>query len=124
MVRILQVNILRSMVNVFTIQRKVCVKGIPNLVEVQNEIKSKCFNIVSVVIDNVDDNGENSKKGRSISKRLPFVFEESVPIQHHFSAISFEIYPVQSRLLVYDANERNRRAQIFSSNPNPFLKSI
>lgn len=59
MVRILQVNILRSMVNVFTIQRKVCVKKIPNLVEVQNEIKIKCFNIVCVVTDNVDDNGEN-----------------------------------------------------------------
>ena len=59
MVRILQVNILRSMVNVFTIQRIVCVKEIPNLVEVQNEIKTKCFNIVSVTIDNVDDNGEN-----------------------------------------------------------------
>ena len=59
MVRILQVNILRSMVNVFTIQRKVCVKEIPNLVEVQNKIKIKYFNIVSVVTDNVDDNGEN-----------------------------------------------------------------
>ena len=47
------------MVNVFTIQRKVCVKEIPNLVEVQNKIKIKCFNIVSVAIDNVDDNGEN-----------------------------------------------------------------
>lgn len=64
MVRVLQVNILRSMVNVFTIQRKVCVKEISNLVEVQNKIKIKCFNIVSVVTDNVvtdnvDDNGEN-----------------------------------------------------------------
>lgn len=59
MVRILQVNILRSMVNVFTIQRKVCVKEISNLVEVQNKIKIKCFNIVSIVTDNVDDNGEN-----------------------------------------------------------------
>ena len=47
------------MVNVFTIQHKVCVKEIPNLVEVQNEIKIECFNIVSVAIDNVDDNGEN-----------------------------------------------------------------
>ena len=47
------------MVNVFTIQHKVCVKEIPNLVEVQNEIKNKCFNIVSVAIDNVDDSGEN-----------------------------------------------------------------
>ena len=57
MVRILQVNILRSMVNVFTIQRKVCVKEIPNLVEVQNEIKIKCFNIVSVVTDNGENKG-------------------------------------------------------------------
>ena len=47
------------MVNVFTTWHKVCVKEIPNLVDVQNEIKIKCFNIVSVVIDNVDDNGEN-----------------------------------------------------------------
>ena len=57
MVRILQVNILRSMVNVFTIQRKVCVKEIPNLVEVQNKIKIKCFNIVSVVTDNGENKG-------------------------------------------------------------------
>lgn len=49
------------MVNVFTTWRKVCVKEIPNLVEVQNEIKIKCFSIVSVAIDNVDDNGENNK---------------------------------------------------------------
>lgn len=47
------------MVNVFTTWHKVCVKEIPNLVEVQNEIKIKCFSIVSVAIDNVDDNGEN-----------------------------------------------------------------
>ena len=45
------------MVNVFTIQRKVCVKEIPNLVEVQNKIKIKCFNIVSVVTDNGENKG-------------------------------------------------------------------
>ena len=47
------------MVNVFTIQHKVCVKEIPNLVEVQNEMKSKGVNIVGLVTDAVDDNGEN-----------------------------------------------------------------
>ena len=34
MVKILQVKILKSMVNVFTTWHKVCVKEIPNLVEV------------------------------------------------------------------------------------------
>ena len=68
MVRILQVNILRSMVNVFTIQHKVCVKEIPNLVEVQNEIKIKCFNIVSVVTDNGENKGVIEKELTKISK--------------------------------------------------------
>lgn len=68
MVRILQVNILRSMVNVFTIQRKVCVKEIPNLVVVQNEIKIKCFNIVSVVTDNGENKGVIEKELTKISK--------------------------------------------------------
>ena len=57
MVRILQVNILKSMVNVFTTWHKVCVKEIPNLVEVQNEMKSKYFNIVGVVTDNGENKG-------------------------------------------------------------------
>ena len=47
------------MVNVFTNYRKVFVKEISNLVEVQSKLKIKCFNIVSIVTDNVDDNGEN-----------------------------------------------------------------
>ena len=68
MVRVLQVNILRSMVNVFTIQRKVCVKEIPNLVVVQNEIKIKCFNIVSVVTDNGENKGVIEKELTKISK--------------------------------------------------------
>ena len=68
MVRILQVNILRSMVNVFTIQRKVCVKEISNLVEVQNKIKIKYFNIVSVVTDNGENKGVIEKELTKISK--------------------------------------------------------
>lgn len=68
MVRILQVNILRSMVNVFTTWHKVCAKEIPNLVEVQNEIKIKCFNIVSVVTDNGENKGVIEKELTKISK--------------------------------------------------------
>lgn len=56
------------MVNVFTIQRKVCVKEIPNLVVVQNEIKIKCFNIVSVVTDNGENKGVIEKELTKISK--------------------------------------------------------
>ncbi|STE28608.1 hypothetical protein [Enterococcus faecium] len=37
------------------------VKEIPDLVEVQNEMKSKGVNIVGVVTDPVDDNGENKE---------------------------------------------------------------
>ena len=68
MVRVLQVNILRSMVNVFTTWHKVCVKEIPNLVVVQNEIKIKCFNIVSVVTDNGENKGVIEKELTKISK--------------------------------------------------------
>ena len=60
------------MVNVFTTWHKVCVKEIPNLVDVQNEIKIKCFNIGSVVIDNVDDNGE--KKGVIVFINMTMIY--------------------------------------------------
>ena len=88
MVRVLQVNILRSMVNVFTIQRKVCVKEIPNLVEVQNKIKIKCFNIVSVVTDNVDDNGENKEaieKSKLIHEKTKASYPFLMPDKTNFN---------------------------------------
>ena len=56
------------MVNVFTTWHKVCVKEIPNLVEVQNEIKSKYFNIVGVVTDNGENKGVIEKELTKISK--------------------------------------------------------
>ena len=56
------------MVNVFTTGHKVCVKEIPNLVVVQNEIKIKCFNIVSVVTDNGENKGVIEKELTKISK--------------------------------------------------------
>ena len=56
------------MVNVFTTWHKVCVKEIPNLVEVQNKIKIKYFNIVSVVTDNGENKGVIEKELTKISK--------------------------------------------------------
>ena len=56
------------MVNLFTTWHKVCVKEIPYLVEVQNEIKIKCFNIVSVVTDNGENKGVIEKELTKISK--------------------------------------------------------
>ena len=50
-----------TMVNVFATWCTACVKEIPDLVEVQNEMKSKGVNIVGVVTDAVDDNGENKE---------------------------------------------------------------
>lgn len=50
------------MVNVFATWCTACVKEIPDLVEVQNEMKSKGVNIVGVVTDPVDDNGETRKQ--------------------------------------------------------------
>ena len=56
------------MVNVFTTWHKVCVKEIPNLIEVQNEMKSKYFNIVGVVTDNGENKGVIEKELTKISK--------------------------------------------------------
>ena len=50
-----------TMVNVFATWCTACVKEIPDLVEVQNEMKSKGVNIVGVVTDTVDDTGENKE---------------------------------------------------------------
>lgn len=57
------------MVNVFTTWHKVCVKEIPNLIEVQNEIKIKCFNIVSVVTDNGENKGVIEKELTKIKNK-------------------------------------------------------
>lgn len=57
------------MVNVFTTWHKVCVKEIPNLVVVQNEIKIKCFNIVSVVTDNGENKGVIEKELTKIKNK-------------------------------------------------------
>ncbi len=48
-----------TMVNVFATWCTACIKEIPDLVKLQEEMKDKGVNIVGVVTDTVDDNGEN-----------------------------------------------------------------
>lgn len=50
-----------TMVNVFATWCTACVKEIPDLVKLQEEMKSKGINIVGIVTDTVDDNGENKE---------------------------------------------------------------
>ena len=50
-----------TMVNVFATWCTACVKEIPDLVKLQEEMKSKGVNIVGIVTDTVDDNGENKE---------------------------------------------------------------
>ena len=49
------------MVNVFATWCTACVKEIPDLVELQKEMKDKGVNIVGVVTDTVDDDGDNKE---------------------------------------------------------------
>ena len=57
------------MVNVFTTWYTACVKEIPNLVEVQNEMKSKYFNNVGVVTDNGENKGVIEKELTKIKNK-------------------------------------------------------
>lgn len=50
-----------TMVNVFATWCTACVKEIPDLVELQKEMKDKGVNIVGVVTDTVDDDGDNKE---------------------------------------------------------------
>lgn len=50
-----------TMVNVFATWCTACVKEIPDLVELQKEMKDKGVNIVGVVTDTVDDDGDNQE---------------------------------------------------------------
>ena len=49
-----------TMVNVFATWCTACIKEIPDLVELQKEMKDKGVNIVGIVTDTVDDKGENA----------------------------------------------------------------
>ncbi|KXB42281.1 hypothetical protein HMPREF1872_00345 [Amygdalobacter nucleatus] len=65
-------------VNVFASWCTACVKEIPDLIEVQNEMKSKGVNVVRVVTDTVDDNGEN----KEAIERLKLIHEKTKASYH------------------------------------------
>ncbi|WP_107572227.1 TlpA family protein disulfide reductase [Clostridioides difficile] len=77
-----------TMVNVFATWCTACVKEIPDLVEVQNEMKSKGVNMVGVVTDTVDDNGENKEaieKSKLIQKKTKASYPFLMPDKTNFN---------------------------------------
>ena len=77
-----------TMVNVFATWCTACVKEIPDLVEVQNEMKSKGVNIVGVVTDPVDDNGENKEaieKSKLIHEKTKASYPFLMPDKTNFN---------------------------------------
>ena len=77
-----------TMVNVFATWCTACVKEIPDLVEVQNEMKSKGVNIVGVVTDAVDDNGKNKEaieKSKLIHEKTKASYPFLMPDKTNFN---------------------------------------
>ena len=77
-----------TMVNVFATWCTACVKEIPDLVKVQNEMKSKGVNIVGVVTDTVDDNGNNKEaidKSKLIQKKTKASYPFLMPDKSNFN---------------------------------------
>ena len=77
-----------TMVNVFATWCTACVKEIPDLVEVQNEMKSKGVNIVGVVTDTVDDNGKNKEaieKSKLIHEKTKASYPFLMPDKTNFN---------------------------------------
>ncbi|VTS75943.1 thioredoxin family protein [Enterococcus hirae] len=79
-----------TMVNVFATWCTACVKEIPDLVEVQNDMKSKGVNIVGVVTDPVDDNSENKEaieKSKLIHEKTKASYPFLMPDKTNFNGI-------------------------------------
>lgn len=77
-----------TMVNVFATWCTACVKEIPDLVEVQKEMKSKGVNMVGVVTDTVDDKGENKEaieKSKLIQKKTKASYPFLMPDKTNFN---------------------------------------
>ena len=77
-----------TMVNVFATWCTACVNEIPDLVEVQNEMKSKGVNIVGVVTDTVDDTGENKEaieKSKLIHEKTKASYPFLMPDKTNFN---------------------------------------
>ncbi|ERT65021.1 TlpA disulfide reductase family protein [Peptoniphilus sp. BV3AC2] len=77
-----------TMVNVFATWCTACVKEIPDLVKLQEEMKSKGVNIVGIVTDTVDDNGENKdaiEKSKLIHEKTKANYPFLMPDKTNFN---------------------------------------
>ena len=77
-----------TMVNVFATWCSPCVQEIPDLAEIQKEMKDKGVNIVGVVTDTVDQTGENQEaleKAKLIRERSKAEYPFLLPDQSNFN---------------------------------------
>ena len=77
-----------TMVNVFATWCSPCVQEIPDLAEIQKEMKDKGVNIVGVVTDTVDQTGENLEaleKAKLIRERSKAEYPFLIPDQSNFN---------------------------------------
>ena len=77
-----------TMVNVFATWCTACIKEIPDLVKLQDEMKDKGVNIVGIVTDTVDDNGENKdalEKAKTIMEKTKANYKFLMPDKTNFN---------------------------------------
>ena len=77
-----------TMVNVFATWCSPCVQEIPDLAEIQKEMKGKGVNIVGVVTDTVDQTGENQEaleKAKLIRERSKAEYPFLIPDKSNFN---------------------------------------
>ena len=77
-----------TMVNVFATWCSPCVQEIPDLAEIQKEMKDKGINIVGVVTDTMDQTGENQEaleKAKLIRERSKAEYPFLIPDQSNFN---------------------------------------
>ena len=78
-----------TMVNVFATWCSPCVQEIPDLAEIQKEMKGKGVNIVGVVTDTVDQTGENQEaleKAKLIRERSKAEYPFLIPDKSNFNS--------------------------------------
>lgn len=77
-----------TMVNVFATWCTACIKEIPDLVELQKEMKDKGVNVVGIVTDTVDDGGENQDaiaKAKTIQEKTKANYPFLIPDKTNFN---------------------------------------
>ena len=77
-----------TMVNVFTTWCTACVNEIPELEKLHQEMKAKGVNVVGVVLDTVDDNGENKEiieKAKLIQEKTKATYSFLKPDSTYFN---------------------------------------